>query len=115
MIVVSSPESAFEALRSNNRVVLFTGDPVEGSAEAMNIKEMCYVRLTTEGQRMIANHGVSNADARGQILCVPKENDQVQFVGPVGGGFQTSVAHGGLIESVHPLVPHRGVRKGGGR
>ena len=102
-IVVSSPKAASEALLSNKTVILYTGEPVEGSAEAMNIKEICYVWLTEHGRKKITSHGVSANDSKCQILCIPTAPDQVKYMGMSGGGFQTSITEGGLIERVEKL------------
>tara|TARA_Y100000996_G_scaffold337740_1_gene274481 strand:- start:333 stop:674 length:342 start_codon:yes stop_codon:yes gene_type:complete len=105
-IPVGSTEAAAHLLadrKTATPVVLYTGDPVPGSAAALGIENMVNVKLTSKGLTLAKQVGVSDADMKYNLfLAIPNMNtDQINFVAETGGGFTCSRQAGGIIELVY--------------
>ena len=104
-ILVGSTEAAAHLLVNQTPatpVVLYTGDPVPGSAAAFGIETMVDVKLTSKGLTMAKNMGVSTADIKYNLfLALPNMNtDQINFIAQTSGGFTCSRQVGGIIEDI---------------
>ena len=105
-ILVGSTKAATHLLANRTTatpvVVLYTGDPVPGSAAALGIENMVNVKLTSKGLTLAKQVGVSDADMKYNLfLAIPNMNtDQINFVAQTGGGFTCSRQAGGIIEDI---------------
>ena len=104
-ILVGSTEAAAHLLVNQTPatpVVLYTGDPVPGSAAALSIECVTNVKLTSKALTMAKEAGVSNADIKYNLfLALPNMNtDQINFIAQTGGGFTCSRQTGGMIEDI---------------
>ena len=82
--------------------MIYTEDPVPGSAAAFGIETMVDVKLTSKGLTMAKDWGVSNADMKYNLfLALPNMNtDQINFIAQTSGGFTCSRQVGGIIEDI---------------
>ena len=104
-ILVGSTEAATHLLvnRTTARpVVLYTGDPIPGSAAAFGIETMVDVKLTSKGLTMAKDWGVSTADIKYNLFfALPNLNtDQINFIAQSSGGFTCSRQAGGIIADI---------------
>ena len=86
----------------NRTVVLYTGDPIPGSAAAFGIETMVDVKLTSKGLTMAKDWGVSTADIKYNLFfALPNMNtDQINFIAQTSGGFTCSRQAGGIIADI---------------
>ena len=101
-ILVGSTATHLLVQTTARPVVIYTGDPVPGSAAAFGIESMVDVKLTSKGLTMAKNMGVSTADIKYNLfLALPNMNtDQINFIAQTSGGFTCSRQAGGIVADI---------------